>query len=230
MARRAWILGIAAAALLLTPLVALAGYGPPSPPPSGGGGGGASEVDANGNPFTGGLGFDPARLTVAVGRTVRWTNTDSFAPHTATEEHGIFDLGGDYGPPGNTGFGPGESVEREFSAGTFRYLCRVHPEMRGVVAAPVKLSVIRRQLRSGSRRLRVRAVWARQRLPSGQAFDVQRRVGRGPWKAVRRGTRALRGEFGTMRGKVLSFRSRIRLTEGPPGASGYSPAARIRLG
>jgi len=225
MARRAWILGATAAALLLTPLVALAGYGQPSPPPPGGGGGGAGEVDANGNPFSGGLGFDPARLRVAVGRTVRWTNTDSFVPHTATEEHGIFDLGGDYGPPGNMGFGPGESVEREFSAGTFRYFCRVHPEMRGVVAAPVKLSIARARKAAP----RVRALWSRRRLPAGQAFDVQRRIGGGPWRSIRVGTRRLQGTFSAVSAKANAFRARVRLTDGG-GASGYSPARAIRPG
>jgi plastocyanin len=188
-------------------------------------------VDANGNAVSGGLGFDPARVRVTVGQKVRWTNTDTIAPHTVTESHGIFDLGGDYGetPANPPGFAPGTSVQREFSAGTFSYFCRVHPEeMRGVVATPVKLSVIRSQSRSGQGGVRIRAVWSRQQLPAGQAFDVQLRVRNGPWRAVRTGTRALGGMFRAALRKVNAFRARIRLTDGPAGASGYSPVARIK--
>jgi plastocyanin len=230
MARRACIAVVLGVALLALPLSALAGYyTPPSPPPPGGGGGGAArEVDANGNPFSGGLGFDPARVRVAVGQTVRWTNTDTIAPHTVTEEHGLFDLGGSYGPPGSMGFGPGESVRWRFASGTFSYFCRVHPaQMRGVVAAPVKLSRVRSRAAARGTGLRIRAIWGRQALPAGQKFDVQRRIGARPWRTVRDGIRGTGATFGAVAGKVNVFRARVRASGG---ASGYSPPARIRLG
>jgi plastocyanin len=231
MARRAGIVAALAGGLLALPGLAAAGYygpyPPPPPPPEGGGGG--TQVEARGNPFSGGLGFAPARLRVAVGTVVRWTNTDDLVPHTATEENGIFDLGGDYGPPGMTGFGPGQSVSYRLPAGRFSYLCRIHAQMTGVVAAPVKLSLLRARGRGDAAARRVRVVWARRRLPAGQAFDVQRRVGAGTWRTVRRGTRSLQGEFAAAAGRPNGFRARVRLT-GAGGASGYSPPVRVNPG
>src|SRR2546423_14328460 len=96
-----------------------------------------TEVGANGNVFTGGLSFTPARLTIAVGDPVRWRNTDNIVPHTATEDHGLWDLTGTYGatPANPAGFGPGETRARVFEAGTQDYFCRVHPtQMRGTSA------------------------------------------------------------------------------------------------
>src|SRR3954454_1137805 len=102
------------------------------------------EGGANGNVFTGGLSFPPASVRVAVGDTVRWRNTDNVVPHTATENHGLWDLGGNYGqtPANPSGFGPGETVQRRFEAGTHSYYCRVHPtQMRGRVDVAPTLAV-----------------------------------------------------------------------------------------
>ncbi|MCP1168858.1 cupredoxin domain-containing protein [Limimaricola litoreus] len=71
-----------------------------------------------------GFAFIPARLTVAPGDTVLFTNRDA-APHTATSESGLFDSGR---------LGAGQSARMAFSArGTYPYLCSIHPKMRGVV-------------------------------------------------------------------------------------------------
>src|SRR5207237_3176522 len=90
----------------------------------------AADVKAEGNAFTGGLKFDPPKVSVKVGQIVRWTNTDKFVPHTATEDHGLWDLAGTYGmtPANPAGFGPGETRTRVFEAGTEHYYCRVHPQ------------------------------------------------------------------------------------------------------
>src|SRR5436309_11203637 len=79
--------------------------------PAGGAAQPAATVKAEGNAFTGGLQFDPASVTVHVGDTVRWVNTDRIVPHTATEDHGLWDLDGTYGatPANPPGFGPGET-------------------------------------------------------------------------------------------------------------------------
>src|SRR3954471_18737538 len=113
------------------------------------------EVGANGNVFTGGLSFTPARLTLAGGDTVRWRNTDNIVPHTATEDHGLWDLTGSYGstPANPPGFGPGEIRERVFEAGTHAYFCRVHPtQMRGTIAVAPTLAVQRVRVRIRSKR------------------------------------------------------------------------------
>ena len=104
MARPTLIVGAVLAALLATPIAAFAGYGP-SPPPNPGQPSADRSVDANGNPFSGGLAFDPAHVRAKVGQSVSWTNTDTVVPHTATEDHFLWRLSGDYGPPGTMGLG-----------------------------------------------------------------------------------------------------------------------------
>lgn len=210
------IAGLVAGGLLLaSPLAASAGGAAPRT---------VKEVDANGNPLTGGLSFDPSAVRVPVGGTVRWTNTDFFVPHTATEDHMLWRLTGDYGDPLGlfpTGFAPGESRERRFAAGTWSYYCEVHPEpMRGTATVPVTLRRVSRG---------VRAIWSAEPLPARQVFDVQRRRGADRWQTVRRGVRALGARFGGRGGTTLSFRARVRSTSDPAARSGYSPPARIRL-
>ncbi len=69
-----------------------------------------------------GFSYSPSTVTVNVGDTVTWTNSDAQA-HTAT------------GDGWNTGdLGNGDSGSITFrSAGTFAYMCGIHPAMRGTV-------------------------------------------------------------------------------------------------
>ena len=71
----------------------------------------------------------PARLEVAAGDKVEWTNRD-IVPHTATSADGSWDAGE------LAGGRSGSVVVAK--AGTFDYFCRFHPSMKGalVVAAP----------------------------------------------------------------------------------------------
>lgn len=215
--------------LLVCAGAALAQY---SDPPSGGGSGGSGSehnVEATGNPFTGGLAFEPAVVRAGVGDVVRWTNTDFAVPHTATEDHFLWRLTGDYGDPLGlfpTGFGPGDSRERLFEAGTHSYFCEVHGRDRqsGVVEVPVAL-----RQRRGRRGFRVIAKWALGRSAAGQVFDVQRRRGGRAWRPVRDGTRASQASFGGgPSGTVWRFRARLRDAEDQSRATGYSPPARIK--
>jgi plastocyanin len=67
--------------------------------------------------------FTPATVTISVGDSVTWTNQDGTA-HTATAS-GTFDSGNLAG---------GASYTATFStAGTFDYLCSIHPSMTGRV-------------------------------------------------------------------------------------------------
>jgi plastocyanin len=69
--------------------------------------------------------FTPSSISVAVGDTVIWTNADQEA-HTVTDRGLAFDSGS---------FGPGATFRRTFTAaGTFTYICDIHPSMVGVVA------------------------------------------------------------------------------------------------
>ena len=73
-----------------------------------------------------GFAYKPATLKTTVGTTVTWRNEDA-APHTVTGK-GI----------SSPQLGKGATFRKRFArAGTFAYLCAIHPSMRGkvVVAA-----------------------------------------------------------------------------------------------
>jgi plastocyanin len=71
-----------------------------------------------------GFAYSPASVTVAVGDTVTWTNSDAQA-HTATANDDAWDTG-------NLGNGASGTVTFA-TAGTFAYHCDIHPEMAGTV-------------------------------------------------------------------------------------------------
>lgn len=75
--------------------------------------------------------FRPGRSSVGVGDTITWTNDDS-APHTATATGGSFDTGI---------LKKGKSGSHTFTkAGTFSYVCSVHPNMKGTVVVSAAAS------------------------------------------------------------------------------------------
>ena len=68
--------------------------------------------------------FSPANMTVAPGTTVTWVNNGR-APHTSTADDGAWDSGT---------LQPGESFSFTFDqAGTYTYLCTIHPDMTGTI-------------------------------------------------------------------------------------------------
>ena len=69
-----------------------------------------------------GFAFAPATVTIQVGDSVTWTNEDS-TPHTATAGDGSFDTG-------QLANGDSEAVTFD-TAGTFAYVCSIHPQMTG---------------------------------------------------------------------------------------------------
>ncbi|MFX0580504.1 cupredoxin domain-containing protein [Nocardia nepalensis] len=70
--------------------------------------------------------FSPADVTVKVGDTVTWKFKDS-VPHTV---QGIGDKAMGINSPI---FDKGEWSYTFFAPGTYRYLCSLHPQMRGTV-------------------------------------------------------------------------------------------------
>ncbi|MFL5775941.1 MAG: cupredoxin family copper-binding protein [Chloroflexota bacterium] len=71
-----------------------------------------------------GFSFSPHDISVAVGDTVTWTNSDAQA-HTATADDGSFDTGT---------LGNNASGSATFSkAGSFPYHCSIHSSMTGTV-------------------------------------------------------------------------------------------------
>ena len=71
-----------------------------------------------------GFSFSPRNITVTVGDTITWTNSDAQA-HTATADDGSFDTG----TIGNGGSGSATFA----TAGTFPYHCKIHASMTGTI-------------------------------------------------------------------------------------------------
>ena len=72
-----------------------------------------------------GFAFSPPDITVTVGDTITWTNSDATA-HTATADDGSFDTGtiGATARPGRATFS---------TAGSFPYHCKIHSSMTGTI-------------------------------------------------------------------------------------------------
>jgi plastocyanin len=71
-----------------------------------------------------GFSFQPATITIPVGTTVEWTNSDSTG-HTVTADDGSFK---------SDRLGSGATFSRTFAtAGTFAYHCSIHPSMTGTI-------------------------------------------------------------------------------------------------
>jgi plastocyanin len=86
---------------------------------SGGGAGGGTQVAMKG------IKFNPASVRVSAGDTVTWTNDD-------TVGHDVTGDGFKSGDPG--AMQNGDTFEHTFDkAGTFDYVCTVHPGMAGSV-------------------------------------------------------------------------------------------------
>ncbi len=98
---------------------------PPAPPPPGP----VPDPPAPPAPVSGDVnvfdfGYTPGTLTVGVGSSVTWSNTGS-VPHTVTDSGGTFDSGFMF---------TGDTYSRTFNAaGTYDYICTLHPEMTGTV-------------------------------------------------------------------------------------------------
>lgn len=93
------------------------GQAPPpsgSPPPAGQ----PQTISVNIQDFA----FSPATVTIKTGDAVKWTNSDS-APHTISAS-GF----------GSQNLNTGDSYSRTFAAaGTYDYICGIHPSMKGTV-------------------------------------------------------------------------------------------------
>lgn len=85
----------------------------------------APSIPASGNQVAiDGFAFAPATLTVRAGTAVTWINRDE-EPHTVAATDGSFH---------SPGMATGASFTHTFStAGTFDYVCSIHPMMRGTV-------------------------------------------------------------------------------------------------
>jgi plastocyanin len=88
--------------------------------PSGGGSTGGATVEVKME----GMAFSPQTVTIKVGDTVNWTNMDQ-PPHNAVAVDKSWQT---------STFATGESGSVTFAtAGTFPYICTIHPNMTGTV-------------------------------------------------------------------------------------------------
>lgn len=72
------------------------------------------------------MAFDPDKLEIQVGETVKWTNEDD-RDHTVTckQKEGGFKSGN---------LGNGDTFEQKFDkAGKYSYTCSYHPRMKGTI-------------------------------------------------------------------------------------------------
>ena len=128
-------LRVAVVSLLLVLAIACGGQSPapaaPSPAPSPApaptpapGGNSSSVVIPAGASSLGNKAFTPDDVSVAIGTTVTWTNSDSVA-HTSTSDSEGWNSGS---------VAPGGQFSVAFrTAGTFPYHCAIHPGMIGTV-------------------------------------------------------------------------------------------------
>jgi plastocyanin len=131
--------------------------------------------------------FDPRRVTVAVGGAVTWDRPASTDDRHNVREDGRIFRSGD--PTADDAF----SYTVVFSAGTFHYYCEVHGGPSGGMAGVVRVPVTLLAAPSG---LPFTVRWATAATRTGDRFDVQFRVGSGPWRAWRQGTSSFQAVFG----------------------------------
>jgi plastocyanin len=153
--------------------------------------------------------FMPATAKVALGDAVTW-NFPEVTPHTTTSDQGFWDSG--------QKSGDASYVHTFTSAGTFAYHCSIHSTMHGKVRVGLRVDVP-----SEAKRV-VR--WSTTKATGSITFDVQMKLGSGPWTDLRTDTtkpKATIGPFGDAPVKI-----RARTTKGTQD-SGWSKPVTLRF-
>lgn len=163
-------------------------------------------------------GFDPATVTGGLaGESVEWEWEEVGEPHNVSQVRGLF--------RSRRSQDPDFTYVRTFSAGTFPYLCQLHPLfMRGTV----KVKPGHGMTGSGLPLMK----WASSGTNTGKAFDVQFRIGDGPWRDWKTDTTRLQSAFGRNdrpvpynEAKEYMFRARSqKRVDLPRAVSKWSPA------
>jgi plastocyanin len=164
--------------------------------------------------------FEPTAMTIGEGGTVQWHNSSGF-PHTTTQDSplSLWDKA--------LNAGGSKSFRMDFS-GTYLYHCQLHGAnggsgMSGVVKVPVKASP-----KSGPQGTDFTITLARIAPPSGLVFDVQQRIGAGPWQAFQSGVTTGSIEVSPSGAGTYSYRSRVRRTSNGS-HSRFSPARSVTV-
>lgn len=133
-----------------------------------------------------GRAYQPAELTVGLGQTVTWRN-ESLSTHTVTSPEGLF---------GSGVINIGTSFSVTFSkAGTFDYMCTIHPTMHGsVVVLAIAPGTVQLHL-TGRRRGRGETVTAHVLAARGEAGVLLQASGSGGrWRTLARSRLDSEGE------------------------------------
>jgi plastocyanin len=157
------------------------------------------------------MAFTPSSVTVQLDETVIWSFLDAVT-HNSTSLQGFWVSG-----PHTEG----GTYARDFtSAGSFGYLCTLHPEMRGTVKVRMKAV----QSRTSGWAVR----WATEAGTDVIDYDVQlKKPGSTKWTAYRTDTRNKGAAFNPAQDGTYSFRAR---TARNGKASGWSPVKRVQIG
>jgi plastocyanin len=155
--------------------------------------------------------FSPSAVTAALGGNVHWA-ASGIDEHSVTQDQGVFNSGA---------AAAGLNFTRTFSAGTFAYHCEKHGDQGMVGVVRVAPQVV-----AGPAGLPFTVKWATAGSNTGSRFDVQYRVGSGPFRAWKTNTTARSAVFGARsqpvrvaRGKSYSFRVVSRASTSRSGAS-----------
>jgi hypothetical protein len=162
-------------------------------------------------------GFQPAAMSIDLGEVVRWDNQDDIA-HTTSGRRTL--------ALWNRRLSAGDSASVTFrQAGTFPYLCKIHPDMTGKVRVPMTAN-------DGSvdRGEKVVLRVATTGAPSGFRYEIGRRRVGGPWKRWR--TITAKTTSWTPKSKAAGdweFRARtVRISNGSK--SSWSPVLDLHVG
>ncbi len=153
--------------------------------------------------------FKPDAIRVILGEFIRWRNVGDHTHTVTSDPAGFFNMTLE---PEDAG------VRAMRSAGTFRYSCRIHPEMTGVVRAPV-VAEPRTGATPGAR---ISITLASARIP-GRTYDVQWQRDNGKWRSLRDSVRSRRVYFVPRRTGSFGFRARVHEAD-RDATSDWSPA------
>lgn len=175
----------------------------------------ATSVDVAVAP-SGSLSFSPRKVALPLGGTVVWSSEGGGSQHSVHQVRGLFDSGQPTSQPFD--------FERTFSAGTFPYVCEIHPSMTGTITARTKLIADH-----GDGTLPLLR-WALAGSNTGTKFDVQYRVGKNRWRSWLRDASAFEAVFGdgnapvtVKAGKTYRFRARSQKGTKVKRVSAWSP-------
>ena len=157
--------------------------------------------------------FSRSTVRVAEGGHIEWHNNGSVA-HTSTQ-NGSLSLWN----TGNIAPGTSSSSVQLRAAGSYPYHCAIHTSMHGLIKVPIKVSPA---TGATSTTFTITLASASQ---TGYTYDVQRRIGIGPWKLWKSGVGTTAVTFKGMAG-TYAFRSRLHKASNGA-TSGWSPARSI---